>query len=326
MPLGLGLAVSHSPLLYRPRDQWERIYKALVKDVPQPNRASIETADTLDSYQQRVNAGFDKLHQLLADYRPDVIVIAMSDTGRVFGPAQVPQLSVLVGDEIWGTTHYGEIGEQPAPDKRATLRVNKPVAAWLVDELTEEGFDMNVNRFFKPLGDPANGAPHSLTDPYTRIVGNLNIPVVPLFINAHKDPAITGHRMPPLGRAIAKVLSERDEKIAILGVGGLSGDPQGYLAGWVDELLDDWMLTRLRRGRSEELKTLWDVDSITVRGATREVRNWIVTAAAMEQAGARVVTSGARAGTVEYAKATVIDYIRFHHATVGTAFAYWQPK
>jgi protocatechuate 4,5-dioxygenase beta chain len=116
--------------------------------------------------------------------------------------------------------------------------------------------------------------------------------------------------MPPLGQAIARVLSERDEKIAILGVGGLSGEPHGYLAGWVDELLDDWVLTRLRRGRSEQLASLWDVESITLKGETRGIRNWIVVGAAMETLGA---------------KAKIVDYIRFHHATVGTAFACWEP-
>jgi len=309
--LGLGLAVSHSPLLYRPRGQWERIYKLLIRDVPQDTRAAEETPETLDAYEVRLKAGFDKLHASLADYRADALVVAMSDTGRVFSPAHVPQLSVLVGPEIWGTTHYTEIDEKPEDGRKVVLPIHQEVAAWLVDELAEEGFDMNVNRFFKPLGDPENGAPHTLTDPYSRIVGDLGIPVVPLFINAHQDPASNGHRMPPLGRAIAKILSERDERIAFLGVGGLSGDPQGYLAGWIDVTLDDWILTRLRRGRSEQLKTLWDMESITLRGATRGVRNWVVVGAAMEAVGA---------------KAQILDYLRFHHAAVGTAFACWQPS
>ena len=62
---------------------------------------------------------------------------------------------------------------------------------------------------------------------------------------------------------------------------------------------------------SEQLQTLWDLDSDTVRGATGEVRTWIAVGAAMEAVGA---------------KAVVVDYIRFHHATVGTAFAYWDPQ
>jgi Catalytic LigB subunit of aromatic ring-opening dioxygenase len=310
MPLGLGLAVSHSPVYYRPREQWEEIYQRLVGEVPQDTRAEIETPEVLDDYETRLDAGFGTLKSALESYEPDALVIAMSDTGRVFGSAQVPQLSVFVGDEIWGTTHYAELGEQADETKKVTLKVHQPLAAWLVDELTEEAFDMNVQRFFKPLGEPENGAPHSLSDPYQRLAAELNLPVVPLFINSHLDPCITGHRMPPLGRAIARVLSERDERIAMLGVGGLSGDPHGYLAGWVDELMDDWVLSRLRRGRSEQLKTMWDVESITLRGATQSVRNWLVVGAAMEQLGA---------------KANIVDYLRFHHAAVGTAFATWKP-
>lgn len=311
MPVGLGLACSFSPLYFRPRTQWEDIYKKLIKDVPQPNRAGVETAETLDSYHARVGGAFDKLHGLLAAYKPDAVVMVASDTGRVFGASQIPQLNVQTGDEVWGTTHYTELDEPPSMGQRATLKIHRPVAAWLVDELTEEGLDMNVSRFFKPLGSPSEGAPHALTDAYQRIVGDLMTPVVPLFVNAHKDPAITGHRMPVLGRAMAKVLSEREERIAVLAVGGLTGDPQGYLAGWVDELMDDWILSRFRRGRSEQLQTIWDVDSITVRGATREVRNWIAVGSCMEALGA---------------KATLVDYIRFHHAAVGSAWAYWQPE
>src|SRR6476620_11028592 len=104
MPLGLGLAVSHSPLYYRPRDQWEDIYHALVGEVPQDNRAEVETPEMLDEYNKRLDAGFDALKKALRDYKTDALVVAMSDTGRVFGSAQVPQLSVLVGPDIWGTT------------------------------------------------------------------------------------------------------------------------------------------------------------------------------------------------------------------------------
>src|SRR6185369_4089968 len=94
MPLGLGLAVSHSPLYYRPRDQWEDIYKKLILDVPQDNRAEVETPEMLDEYKKRLDAGFDALKKALSDYKPDALVMAISDTGRGFGSAQVPQLSV----------------------------------------------------------------------------------------------------------------------------------------------------------------------------------------------------------------------------------------
>ena len=309
MPIVLGIAVSHSPTLYRPRERWAGIYQQLIGDVPQPNRAETETPEMLDGYAKRVDAGFAELKKQIGAAKPDTVVVLSSDKGRVFNDTQVPQISVYVGEEIWGTTHYAEVGESPSDGEQVTLACHTEVSAWLADELTEEGFDVNLSRFFKPMGAPEDGAGHALTDPVRQIVG-LATPVVPVFINAHRSPAISGHRMPPLGRALASVLGERDERVVLLASGGLSGDPQGYLAGWVDERLDDWVLSRLRRGRSEQLGSIWDLDSSTVRGATAEVRQWIAVGAAMESLGA---------------KASVVDYIRFHHAAVGAAFAYWTP-
>ncbi len=309
MAIGLGLAVAHSPLYYRPRETWEDIYRALIGATPQDTRADIETSDLLDEYEARMHAAFDSLSAKLAAYSPEALVMIVSDTGRVFSRGHVPQISVFAGEEIWGTTHYEELGEKPQDDSIASIAVKGPLALWLADELTLAGFDLNYSQFFKPLGKPADGAPHTLTDPYLKIAGLLQVPVIPVFVNAHVDPAIKGHRVLKLGAAIQRVLAERPERIAILGVGGLTGDPGGYLAGWIDTSLDDWVLSRFKRGRSSELCTLWDQESITLRGATREIRNWMVVAAAMEAAGK---------------KANVVDYMRFHHACVGTAFAYWE--
>lgn len=308
MPLGLGLAYSHSPILFRPRSQWEAIYEKLIGSVPQPNRATAETPEVLDSYFLRIESAFAGLRYRLEAYRPEAIVMVVSDRGRVFGPTQTPQLNVYVGSDLWGSTRYPELGEKHDESTPLTVPCHSELSAWLVDELTEEGFDMNVSRTFKPMGDPAGGTVNAITDTVQKLTPRLKVPIVPLYVNAHRDPAISGHRMPPLGKAIAKVMGERPERIALIACGGLSGNPQGYLAGWVDETLDQWVMSRLSRGRSEQLNTLWDLDSDTVRGQTREIRNWIVVGAAMEAIGT---------------KATFLDYIPFHHSTVGTAFAHW---
>ena len=312
MPLGLGLACSHSPVLYRPRDQWERIYEQLTGALPQPKRAAEETPEVLDGFVGRIEAGFQALRQRLEAYQPDALVVFVCDQHRMFDDSHTPQLHIHNAAELWGSTRYSDLGEEESESARVTVPCHEELAAWLVEELVWEGFDMNQSRGkFQPLGDPEGGVGHSLTDPLLKLVPKLDVPIIPLHINGHVDPAISGHRMPLLGRAIAKVFAERPERIAILASGGLTGDPRGYLAGWIDEVLDDWILARLRRGRSEELQTLWDLDSNTVRGATREVRTWIALGSAMEAVGA---------------KATVVDYIRFHHATVGTAFAWWEPQ
>jgi hypothetical protein len=310
MPLGLAVAASYSPLLYRPRDQWKSINQLLVGSVPQPYQATNEETDeVLDHYAARIEAAFSALRQQLQWYRPDALIVLACDHGRMFNESNTPQIHVHVGSEIWGSTRYTDLGEAESASARVTIPCHEELAEWLARDIVFDGIDANQSRGqFNPLGDPVGGVSHTLTDPLLTLLPRLDIPIVPVHLNAHVDPAITGHRLLVLGRIIGQSLEERTDRIAILASGGLSGHPRGYVAGWIDEKLDDWVLYWLRRGRSERLKTLWDQDSYILRGATREIRTWLVAGSAMEVTGAR---------------ATIVDYIPFSHAAVGTAFAYW---
>ena len=95
----------------------------------------------------------------------------------------------------------------------------------------------------------------------------------------------------------------------MLGSGGLSHDPLGPRAGWVDEPLDRWVLERLASGEGARLKDLFTFDSDTLRSGTGEIRSWIAVAGAFD-------------GT----KATIVDYIPARHAVTGLGFAYWTPE
>ena len=307
MTIGLGLACSHSPILYRARCNWEEIYAKLTGDVAQPNSSIDETPAKLDEYLVRIEASLLTLKMELETYNPDHLIVVLSDKSQIFGPKYTPQLSVFTGSEIWGSGQYTELGE--THEGYATnLNGSPDMALFFADELTDLGFDINQNRIFKPEGNPLAGAPPSLTNTLQFLFQDIAVPIIPIFVNAHVNPAVSGHRLPILGKALAKVGKLSQDKIAILGLGGLSGDPGGYLAGWIDESLDQWIISRLQRSRSEELGGIWDLDSDTVRGQTREVRNWIVTASTMEAIGG---------------EARVLDYLPFHHATVGIAFAVW---
>ena len=88
--------------------------------------------------------------------------------------------------------------------------------------------------------------------------------------------------------------------------GGLSHDPRGPRAGWIDTPLDRWVLEQLRLGNGEALCQLFEFDSDTLRSGTGEIRSWIVVA-------------GAGSAT----PATIVDYIPAHHAVTGLGFAYW---
>ena len=146
---------------------------------------------------------------------------------------------------------------------------------------------------------------HMVVLPVPKITPALDMPVIPLFVNAYFPPQPTARRCCELGRALAEILAPRPERVVIVASGGLSHDPDGPRAGWVDMPLDEWFLQRLARADIEALHHLFTFDSDTLRGGTGELRSWIVAAAAMNR------------------PASIVDYIPAHHAKAALAFAYW---
>ena len=133
-------------------------------------------------------------------------------------------------------------------------------------------------------------------------------PVVAIHVNCHVDPCISGARMEPFGVALATLLARTPQRVGLLASGGMSGDPGGYMGGWVDDVLDAWVLGRLRTGRAGEIGTIFNVASQTLHGATRELRLWCAAGSAAQTAGLT---------------ARVLDYLPFHHAAAGTALCVW---
>ena len=100
MSLGLGIALSHSPTMYRPRSTWNDIYWQLVGDTPQPNRAAIETDEVLDGYAERIESAIGTLRIEIKEYKLDAILVLVSDRKRMFDETQVPQIHIYIGNDI----------------------------------------------------------------------------------------------------------------------------------------------------------------------------------------------------------------------------------
>ena len=82
MPLGLAVAASYSPLLYRPRDQWKAINQLLVGSVPQPYQATNEETDeVLDHYAARIEAAFSALKATAGMVSPGCAIVLACDQG-----------------------------------------------------------------------------------------------------------------------------------------------------------------------------------------------------------------------------------------------------
>jgi hypothetical protein len=306
MPLGLGLATSHAPSMFQPAERWPELHRILVRDNPQPPAVARETPEVLAQYVDRVNAAFATLEQALVGYRPDALILVGDDQNEVFSKAIEPQMAMFLGSDVSGTTSLRLLGES-LTENHIKLRCHAELASHIIEGLVDRGFDVCPMHELQAMSRPEGGLGHAFTRPSRALhVADHDIPVVVFFLNAYHEPLPTASRCYQLGRAISELLAERPERVAILGSGGLSHDPLGPRAGWIDQQLDRWILQTIESGRASELQRLFTFESDTFHGGTGEVRSWIVVAAALEGV-----------------KATVVDYLPAHHAVTGLGFAYW---
>lgn len=306
MPLVLGLASSHAPPIFAPSEKWPRIYSCLTQGVPQPREATQETPDVIQSYLERVGRNFCTLSSQLEAYRPDALIMIGDDQNEVFAPALIPALAIYLGEEASGTLNIAAINE-PLSENRLSLKCHSNLANFLLEGVIDMGFDVAYMRELKPTGRPEAGLGHAFIPPAKALkLPDLNIPAVIFFVNAYHPPLPSAKRCYDLGGAIRKLLDSRPERVAIYASGGLSHDPRGPRAGWIDQPLDRWVLERLARGEGQMLTSLFTFDSDALRGGTGEIRSWIVVA-----------------GALESSKATIVDYFPAYHAVTGIGFAYW---
>lgn len=304
MPLFFGAGVSYSPLLYRPRAEWEAVADFLTGDEPQPEAAAAETPALLDDYAKRLSGAFAQVAQSIANANLDALIVITADRGDLFDESNVPQLHMQVGGEVWGNTAIEALGETTNLVRFACDIEN---ADLLIEELVRDGFDIAESRgAFQPVGDPGRGMGCQETEAVVRFACGL--PIIPVHINCHVEPLISGRRIHAFGQAFARAAGLTDRRLGILVSGGLSGNPRGDMAGWVDDVLDRWMLSRLERGCSADIGEMWRARSRTLLGSSAEIRLWGAAGAALEGAGCR---------------AEIIDYIPFHHAATGVAAVVW---
>jgi hypothetical protein len=287
-------------------DQWPTVHRGLSLDVPQPAELAQETPEVIDTYVRRVTQGFATLKTQLEAAKPDAVFIIGDDQNELFSAALIPSFAIFVGDAAEGTYSISWVGEKPK-DHWIKLPCNPAVAKLALDGLVERGFDFGFAEKLVPLARPELGIGHAFTriGRAMRLVES-GIPAVPIFTNAYHPPLPSAARCYALGQALRDIFAKRPERVAIYGSGGLSHDPRGPRAGWVDEPLDRWVLDRIARGEGAHLRSLFTTDSATLRGGTGEIRNWI-----------------AVAGAYDGSKATVVDYIPARHAVTGLGFAYW---
>jgi protocatechuate 4,5-dioxygenase beta chain len=273
--------------------------------MPHSAKVEIDTLEIRQEHYRRIHAAFAVLRSQLEAYRADALIMIGDDQGDMFDAANNPTFSVYTGeDPIWGR----DVRDwRVAPEKRRRIEFKNHVelSRHLLKGLVKRGFDMANIAKFDPRGAPERGVSHAVVNLAPEVDPSREIPIVCVFLNEYYPPLPSAERCAQLGEAIADVLADRPERVAIYASGGLSHFPGEYNMGWIDKSLDHWILERLERNDLDALKHLFTFDSDNLRSGTGEVRAWISVAGAMRR------------------PAKIVEYVAAHCTLTGCGFAYW---
>lgn len=216
--------------------------------------------------------GYAPVKQWLKDAGTDSVIFVYNDHGSDFALDRVPTFAIGVKDE-YEQADEG-FGERPLPP----VRGNSDLGWFLSKELIYGGFDMTVCQDMK--------VDHGLLVPLPLLFSHepqWDVKVVPLVVNVIQHPLPTASRCFQLGQALRKAIEAypSDERVAIIGTGGMSHQLHGERFGHLNSEFDREWLTLIEK-EPEKLAAMSHKDIMTKAGAEAvELIMWLVMRGAM---------------------------------------------
>ncbi len=227
---------------------------------------------------EQAGKAMNELGKALDEAKPDVILFLGADHVETFSVSCVPTFCIVAGD----TAHAKFAGREHK------LPIHREMAEDILNKLvTEHNFDISYSE------DAELG--HAFSIPFEYVIGKRSIPVIPFFTNVYVPPLPTAKRCEALGKALAKIIKGRKERVAIIASGGMSHFPgtTKYLHPEFD--FDRWLVSQMEAGHADALLDMTP-EQLDEVGNT-ELLSWAVMFGAI----------GARKGEL-------IDYIpTWHH-------------
>lgn len=233
---------------------------------------AIHRGDQRADYWKPFFDGFPPVHDWLARVQPDVAIVFSNDHGLNFFLDAMPTFAVGAApayhnaDEGWGLPLYKPFAGHPD-------------LSWhLIERLVADAFDITSCQ--KMLVDHALTIPFELAWPDAAY---WPVRLVPVSINTVQHPLPSAARCLALGHSIHQALAcwPGDERIVIIGTGGLSHQLDGERAGFINPDYDRFCLDHL--ARDPEALTRDDVVEIVRKAGSQgvEILNWIAARGAL---------------------------------------------
>jgi protocatechuate 4,5-dioxygenase, beta chain len=231
-----------------------------------------------EPYWQAFFEGYVPVRRWLAEARPDVVVVLYNDHGLNFFLDKMPTFAVGAAaqytnaDEGWG------IPQVPA-------FTGAPELSWhLIESLIGDEFDLTTCQEMQV--DHAFTLPMALLWPDQR----WPVKVVPVSINTVQFPLPSARRCYALGEAIGRAVRSwpGQERVMILGTGGLSHQLDGQRAGFINKAFDLQFMDSLVH--DPRWATQYSIHALVEKAGTQgvELMMWLATRAALGERVTRV--------------------------------------
>ncbi len=233
-----------------------------------------------DPYWKPFFDGFAPVHRWLeTEAQPDVVVVVYNDHGLNFFLDKMPTFAVGAAAEYRNADEGWGIPQVPAFAGEQDL-------SWhLIDSLVGEDFDLTTCQ--EMVVDHAFTLPMALLWPSQA----WPVKVVPVCINTVQFPLPSARRCYALGEAIGRAVQSwpSDQRVMVLGTGGLSHQLDGQRAGFINKDFDLAFMESLVH--DPRWATRFSIHELVEKTGTQgvELLMWLATRAALGEGRVKCV-------------------------------------
>jgi len=212
-------------------------------------------------------ATFGDVANLLADSKPDCLVVIANDHFDSFFYDNLPVFSVGVGSVAQGPYWY-EADIMSLPAYRTGIK--QDLAGYLLRSGVESGIQFSQTRDVH--------VDHAFTVPLSFLRPQADLPIVPIITNAFGYPIPANMRWYELGSFIKRAVAAwpGKERVAVVASFNLTVEVGGPKMGNIDLEFSRWLLELMGKGARTEMLEKLTVERLIAHGnSTAEFLNYI---------------------------------------------------
>ncbi len=250
-----GFIMPHEPgVFYMPKEKW-------------------------NDAQKRVRDAYLEVGKRIGELGATTVIVIGADHYVLFGPGCLPSYLIGIGDVSGPYERFPDIPQGDIPN-------NTALALHIAKFGREQGFDWAVAKTLRV--DHSIGVPARLC-----ALSNDSVKgVVPVYLASGVEPLLPMRRAYELGKLIGAAIKDwpADERVAVIGSGGIShwvGLPE---MGKVNEKFDRWVLDCVTRGDAEAMLKLSDAEVFEQGGnGAWEIRNFLCMMGALDSRTGHII-------------------------------------